>query len=189
MNEDMLNEMASRAALITALADADDAGALIIHPYGGPPPGADFFLGMMKVMIEETGDAIGVVCLGLGPESGMVPLLNIHPVDALHEVLHLRLADKIPSIDWVAIAFDTYVRLTTDTDAARGDATKAFKAGDPNAYEALCAICVAPDGPGYDIQQRYVRSEDSIEWDEPKQVDSISSTGDIPVLMQQLVTA
>lgn len=188
-HEEILAKMSQQAAMLAAIAEADNAGALIIHPYGGPPPEAEFFLGMMREMIESSGEALGVICIGLGPESGMLPLMGHHPVEALHELVHLRLAGLIPSVDWVTLAFDTFVKVSTDPNAERGDAAKAFRAGDPDAYEALAALCVAPDGPGYDIQQRYTRDEDAVEWDDPVAIEAVGSGGDIPILMRELVLA
>lgn len=188
-NEEHLSAMAQQAALISAMAHADNAGALIIHPYGGPPPEASFFLGMMREMIESSGEALGVICVGFGPESGMLPLMDIPATEALHELVHLRLAGMLPSVDWVTIAFDTYVSLTDNPSALRGTAREAFKAGDPEAFEALAAMCVAPDGPGYDVQQRYTRTGDAIQWEEPVSVEAIATGGEIPRLMQELVLA
>jgi hypothetical protein len=187
--EGFLSSLAEQAAMITALAEAENAGALIIHPYGGPPPDASFFLAMMREMIESSGEALGVICIGMGSESGMLPLLNVHPVEALHELVHLRLAGQIPSVDWVALALDTYAKVIDDPNVVRGEAQAAFEVGDPDAYEALAAICVAPDGPGYDVQQRYTRNGHAIEWGEPTQIEAIGTDGDLPRLMQELVLA
>jgi len=112
-----------------------------------------------------------------------------HPVEALHELVHLRLAGVVPSVDWVTLAFDTYVKITDSPDAERGEPTRAFKAGEPDTYEALAAMCVAPDGPGYDFQQRYTRVGDAIEWEEPVPIQAVESAGDIPLLMRELVMA
>jgi hypothetical protein len=187
--EEVLASMGQQAALLAQLAHEDNAGALILHPYGGPPPSAAFFLTMMREMIDSSGEAMGCICIGIGPESGMLPLMDVHPVEALHQLVHLRLAGIIPSVDWVTLAFDTYVKISADHDAERGDATAAFQAGDPDAYEALAAMCVAPDGPGYDMQQKYTRTEDGITWEEPVAIEAVESAGDIPMLMRELVMA
>lgn len=198
MNDPQVPENELTPEQVTALAEAsadlarfayeNNAGALIMYPYDGPPPPASFFLDMMKEMIEETGDAMGSMCLSTGTESGTLPLTDIHPVDALHAVLHGRMVGVIPKIHWVTVAFDSYViKGVGQQDVARGSASEAFKRGDADAYEALCAMCVAPDGPGYDVHQAYVRSDDGIEWHEPENVRA--SDGDIPSLMNQIVLA
>ena len=126
--------------------------------------------------------------MGCGEDgTGTLPLIDVHPVDALHAILHVRLADIIPSVNWVTVCSDTYVFATGDPNAERGTATEAFKRGDPDATEALMALCVAPDGPGYNVQQTYVRTEDGVEWGEPSQ--PLVHLGEIPALMSELVLA
>lgn len=183
--------MAQAAVGLTQMAHEAGGAALIMHPYGGPPPPAEFFLTMMRVMVETSGDAMGCICIGAGDDAGMLPLVDIHPVDALHEVLHVRLAKGIPKVDWVTLSIDSYDLFLTDQNDERiaKGAMAAFEAGDPDASEALKVICVAPDGPGYDVTQRYVRTGDAIEWEEPEATESIVSIGEMGLLMNELVLA
>lgn len=180
--------MAAVAADFARMANDNGAGALVFHPYGGPPPPPEFFLSMMREMIEFSGEAMGCISVGCGDEgTGTLPLMGVHPVEALHAVLHVRLADIIPSVNWVTMCCDTYVFQTEDVDAPRGTAREAFERGDPDATEALVAMCMAPDGPGYNVQQPYVKTEAGVEWGEPYQ--AITQMGEVPSLMQELVLA
>lgn len=190
MNDDEMNAMAEAAAEFTRLAHEHQAGALVMYPYEGPPPPASFFLNMMREMIEETGEAMGCITLGCGAETGTLPLTDVHPVDALYALLKVRLGGLIPKVNWITVSSDTFVlKGVTEDDAQRGSAGEAFLRGDPNASEALMAMCMAPDGPGYDVHQSYVRSDDGVEWGEPEDVFSDQSEGDIPSLMSQIVLA
>jgi hypothetical protein len=188
MSED-ISAMAKAALGLTVMAHEQGAGALIFAPYGGSPPPAEFFLVMMRDMIEATGGATGCIIVGSGDEAGMLPLLDIHPADALHAIVHLRLAREIEKVDWVALAMDTWDFITDDATLGRGSAKAAFEEGNPDASEALKVICVAPDGPGYDVTQRYRREDGVVEWEEPEHTYSSVSGGDIPALMNELVLA
>ena len=189
-DDDEVMAMAEAAAEFSRIAEENNAGALVMYPYNGPPPPASFFLEMMREMIDSTGEALGSVCLSTGTESGTLPLSNMHPVDALHAILHGRMVGVIPKIAWITVAVDTYVlKDVKDPHVERGSAGAAFKRGDPNATEALMACCVAPDGPGYDVQQSYVRHPHGIEWEQPEDITGNQTGGDIPSLMHQIVLA
>ena len=152
LSEDEIDALAEASSEFARLAYEHGGGALVFHPYEGPPPPPEFFLDMMRMMIDTSGSALGCITVGCGHEgTGTLPLIDVHPVDALHAILHVRLADIIPSVNWIALCCDTYEFETADPNAERGTATEAFKRGDPDATEALMAICVAPDGPGYNI--------------------------------------
>jgi hypothetical protein len=180
--------MAEAAAAVTRMAHDHGAGALVLHPYAGPPPPADFFLSLMREMIEADGDAMGCITIGCeNDETGMLPLIDVHPTDALHAILHARMEGLLPKINWVTLAVDTYVFLTDDPVKGAGSARDAFQAGDPDAHEALVALCVAPDGPGYDVHQTYERDGALIEWGEPDAMQALFSSGDVPFLMNELV--
>jgi hypothetical protein len=186
LSAEEIDAMAEVASELAKMAYEHGAGALVFHPYAGPPPPAEFFLSMMREMIDASGAALGCITVGCGHEgTGTLPLVDVHPVDALHAIVHVRLAGVIPSVNWVTVCSDTYVFTTDDPTAERGTASEAFKRGDPDATEALMAICIAPDGPGYNIRQPYVRGEEGVEWGEPQQSDA--QMGDVPALMNELV--
>jgi hypothetical protein len=188
MTAEEIEALAEASSEFARMAHEHGAGALVFHPYGGPPPPPGFFLDMMREMIDTSGEALGCITVGCGEGgTGTLPLIDVHPVEALHAILHVRLAGMIPSINWVTLCCDTYIFVTDNPDAKRGTATEAFKRGDPDAMEALMALCTAPDGPGYNVQQPYVRTEDGVEWSEPQ--EAITHMGEVPALMQELVLA
>ena len=184
MTAEEIDEIARLSSKFAQMAHERGAGALVFHPYDGPPPEPGFFLDMMREMIDFSGEALGCITVGCGDEgTGTLPLIDVHPVDALHAILHVRLGGIIPSVNWVTLCCDTYEFETDDPDAQRGTATEAFKRGDPNATEALMAICVAPDGPGYNVSLPYVRTTDGVEWGEPRK--AIANLGEVAALMQR----
>lgn len=161
--EDIPPEMAD------ALAEGAALAVMVSEASGQVPPDWRWLLGSMRSMMDEDGDGLGIVMAATPTQALMVPAPN-GPKDPLTLLLLMRAIGQIDSICWVAVAFDSYVRSAEDASGSTDDGlspTEAFEQGLPDAREALMAICVAPDGPGFDVQQTYTRTPEGIEWDEP----------------------
>lgn len=185
---EQVDAMGEQAGILMAEASAAGDLGIVLAPYAGPPPRAEFFLGLLKTMLEGTGEATGVITLGCGQYSGMVAV-DLPVQTVLTALIATREADLLPPVDWVALAMDTY-RLN-DTDGGEpvaGAATEAFLRGDPNAEEALMALCYAPDGPCYDTSLPYTRTPTGIEWGDVEP-EPFATGGAVPDLMRALIHA
>lgn len=156
-----------------------------------PPPEWQALLETMREIIESEGDSIGMVLAATNCQSLMIPA-PCGPTDPIKMVYLMRKTGVMDSVNWVACVADTYVR-TVDAIDGNGDpsdgisATEAFEAGMPDAREALLAICVAPDGPGFHMQQCYLRTPEGIVWEEPEPLTNVGSG--MVALMNEVVLA
>ena len=55
MSAEEIDEIADLSSQFARMAHAHGGGALVFHPYQGPPPPPEFFLSMMRDMIDATG--------------------------------------------------------------------------------------------------------------------------------------
>lgn len=164
--DEQIDAMGTQAGALLAEAEASGDLGIVMAPYAGPPARAEFFLDMLKEMIETTGEATGCVTVGCGDYSGIVPI-NHSVQTVLTALLAARQFEAIPPVDWVTVAMDTYRLKEVDgVEPEPGAATEAFLRGDPNAEEAIVALCYAPDGPSYDVTVPYTRTPTGIEWRE-----------------------
>lgn len=183
--------------LLQALSAALDVDGvpIVMIAYDGPPPNPDFYLDLLRMMITETGSATGCITFGTANgTSGMFPLMEIDPQTGLTLLIAMRKQNLIGSVSWVTVASDTYRRpypLDTDPDdVQKGDMELMRMLGDDTVEDVLMAVCVAPDGPGFDRLQRYRKTEAGIEWDEVEdQLTGGTHSGPMIDLMQELVTA
>lgn len=169
--------------MAAAVAEGLAVAVMVSEQSGQAPPEWQWLLKSMRSMMDEDGDGLGIVMAATPTQALMVPAPN-GPKDPLTLLLLMRAIGQIDSICWVAVAFDSYVRSAEDDGLSP---TEAFEQGLPDAREALMAICVAPDGPGFDVQQTYTRTPEGIEWDEPESLKSQS--GRLVDLMHQVVIA
>lgn len=184
--------------MMAILNAAVDAGGvpIVMAAYTGPPPAGEFYLRLMREMLIETGRVSGCIAFGTTDgHSGMFPLVEVDPQTGLSLLIEMRRADIISKINWVTVAGDAYRRVfedgEVDPDSIRhGDVELMKLAGDEQVEEALTAVCIAPDGPGFDLFQPYVRTEAGVEWSEVEYLpDEIKRSGEIPRLMNALVAA
>jgi len=181
---------------VAVMASAMDAGAspVAIADVVTLPPPPDHLLSLLRQMIEETGSAMGAIQFGTTAETGMLPLGHLGPQEGLALVIAARLAGVIASVTWVALAADAYHQVAPE-GVSIDEATRyrnlgdGFEAGDSSITEALMVLCVAPDGPGFNKVQPYVRVNDAIEWGEPFDLDHEEQYGEVHRLMNMLVLA
>lgn len=181
--------------LLEAMAAALDADGvpMMMIPYSGPPPNAEFYLDLLRYMIERTGGATGCITFGTSDgSSGMFPLVNIDPQLGMSLLIAMRANGLIASVSWVTVASDTYRRVVDDdTDASRvqkGDMELMRMLGDTKVEDVLMVLCVAPDGPNFDLYQKYTKTETGIEWEDVRGSD-VPPSGALVELMQTLVAA
>lgn len=190
----MSNQAEEELFATMAAAVNEDAIPIAMMPYQGPPPDAEFYLTLLRDMIERTGSATGCICFGTTATSGMFPLVNVDPQDGLSLLILLRQQGLLQSVSWVTLASDSWRRKfgkdTKPEDIHHGDLEQMHDSGDPEVEEVLVVSCKAPDGPGYDVSQAYVRKPDGIEWAEIEYLDPrIRVEGEINRLMTELVNA
>jgi len=177
-------------AMIVALSQGESPIALA--DYAGPPPPAEFYLSLMREMLDDDGQAMGAVTFGTANESGMLPLANFDAQEALAMLIAARVVGVIPKVAWVAATSDMWHRRFTDgttpDDVRHGTLEEMHNAGDTSVTEALMAMCVAPDGPGYDVLQPYTRTEDGIVWGEVENLSEAEHHGALNELMTLLVS-
>lgn len=163
-------------------------GIMISAVPNQPPPEWEWMLENLRTMINDDGEALGMVLAATATETLMIPA-PAGPHDPLRLLVAMVQSGRLGSICWVAVASDTYVR---DGDMSIGSdgltPTEAFKRGLPGSKEAILATCLAPDGPGFDVQQTYVRTPEGIEWAEPHQFPH-SNQGALVDLMHAVVEA
>lgn len=193
MNDDDLNLPPGMSEQLDELAPGINTGdllaAIVTEADHLPPPEWKWVLETMRDIIEATGDSIGMVLAATDHESLMIPA-PFGPTDPVKMLYAMRKTRVLDSVNWVACAADTYVRTAIDANGFPTDGispTEAFKAGMPDAWESLMAICVAPDGPGYNVQQRYLRTPEGIVWQEPEQAKA--SAGPLVGVMNEVVLA
>jgi len=180
--------------LFASLAMDDNALPIAMIAHQGPPPAAEFYLSLMRSMIEETGQATGCICFGTETVSGMFPLVHCNPQEGLGLLILMRQQGLVDSIAWVALAADSWRKVfpsdVDPEDINKGDLERMHEAGDPEVEEVLIVTCKAPDGPGYDASQGYSRTPDGIEWAEVEYLSpGVDVQGEINRLMTELVLA
>jgi hypothetical protein len=175
-----MNPSEQLLAAMTAAIDADGIPVALI-PYQGAPPDAEFYLELMRDMINASGSATGAITFGTTDMSGMVPLTNVDPETALGLLLHMRQTGIIASVTWVVVADDTLRRLVEITPTKRTVSKE---------EDCLMVTCVVPDGPGWLAMQPYTKTPcGAVVWGEVETDHSSGDAGEVFDLMTELVTA
>lgn len=161
---------------------------MVTEVEGATPPEWSWMLEQLRVLLDTDGEAMGMVMAATATKAVMIPTPN-GPHNPLRFILMMRALDQLDSICWVAVASDTYVRVGNEADLEDGlTPTEAFKQGLPGSREALLASCIAPDGPGYDVEQTYTRTDNGIVYDEPT-IFPRANQGPLVDLMREVVMA
>jgi hypothetical protein len=173
-------------ALAPGISSGELLAAIVTPGDHTPPPTGEWVLQTLRTLVEAEGETIGMVLAATDHQALMIPAPQ-GPSDPIKMLYIMRKTGALDSINWVACGADTYVRTLAGMSDGLG-ATEAFKAGKEDASEALMAICVAPDGPGYDYEQRYLRTPGGIVWEEPERLENGLSYG-LVQMMQEVVLA
>ena len=182
--------------VLGAMTDAINHGGIpvVMIPYAGPAPEGEFYLSLMRDMLNTSGAATGCITFGTTDgTSGMCPLVDLDPQEGLSLMLVMRQSGMLGPVAWVALASDSYRRMfepgEVDIDKIqRGDIEQMAKVGDAKVEEVLMVACCEPDGPGYNLAQPYRRTEAGIEYAEVETMPA-DAGGGVMTLMQELVTA
>lgn len=186
MNDIDLGDLPEEMA--EAILHGDAVGVIATEIPNLRPPSSEWVLDTLRTMINDDGHCVGMVMAATATMGLMIPVMA-GLVDPLLMLVAMRKQGMIDPVCWVTIGADTYVRLPEEGWVDDGlTPTEAFEQGLPDAREAVLAWCLAPDGPGYDVEQVYRRTSDGVEWDEPTRFKE-RSEGRLMDLMEMVVTA
>lgn len=174
--------MNSQDQLLASMEAAIEAGGIPVAliPFQGEAPDQEFYLELLRGMVEATGSATGAITFGAGDASGMIPLTNVEPEMALRLLLQMRQNEVIDPVSWVTVSDDTFrrmVEISPDHKTVREE------------VDCLMVVCVTPDGPGWLAMQTYTKTPGGVVvWGEVEQSNA-DVAGDMVGLMNQVVTA
>lgn len=159
-------------ALTPEIMSGQAIAAMVSDTPNTTPPEWRWMVQTLRDTIETDGEALGMVLAGTDTQHLMIPTPQ-GPENPIKMLIMMRRGGSIGSINWVAVVSDTYTRtvdsMTGEYPSDGISASEAFKRGMPGAAEAVLALCVAPDGPGYNVHLPYHRTPEGIVWDEPEE--------------------
>ena len=175
--------------IAAAILDSDTTAIIASDLQGAPPPKPDFILQNMRAALDTDGYVLNVILAATADLALMSPAPD-DLTPSLGALMMLRVSEQIGPLAWIAVGMDIYIR---EGDAWKVDGVspaEAFKRGLPGSGEALVAMCVAPDGPGYYVEQRYTRTpEGPIVFAEPEEHTVSPRAGDVLDVLRVAVQA